>query len=108
MIDPMMNLLKNQLFPLGHITSTPGALVAFKEAGEYPEKYLQRHVNGDWGDLCKEDIAVNEEALKEGFRLMSAYTLGNGTKVWLVTESDRSSTTFLLPFEYQMFTNLSL
>jgi hypothetical protein len=40
-------------------------------------------------------------ALKEGTRLLSAYMLRDGmTKIWIITEADRSATTILLPDEY--------
>nr|MBA2637786.1 hypothetical protein [Solirubrobacterales bacterium] len=55
---------------------------------------------GDWGEVDEEDKAANERSLKEGTRLLSAYHLKDGTKVWLITEADRSATTLLLPQEY--------
>ena len=38
--------------------------------------------------------------LREGLRLVSAYHLPDGTKLWIITEADRSATTILLPDEY--------
>lgn len=61
---------------------------------------LDRHVIGDWGDVCDDDKSENELSLKEGFRLLSAYTDRHGTKFWIITEADRSSTTVLLPEDY--------
>lgn len=87
-------------FPLGQIVATPGALEAFREAGEEPLTYLERHLAGDWGEVCEEDRQENELSLREGFRILSAYTLSNGTKIWVISEADRSATTFLLPSEY--------
>ena len=60
---------------------------------------LRRHGAGDWGNLCAADKAQNNRALKEGTRLLSAYELA-GSKVWIITEADRSYTTVLLPEEY--------
>jgi hypothetical protein len=69
---------------------------------------LRRHAEGDWGEVDQHDWKANDAALKEGTRpvkhgiqsdLLSAYTL-NDTKVFLITEADRSATTFLLPSEY--------
>ena len=48
----------------------------------------------------KEDGAANDRALKDGERLLSAYVLDTGTKVWVITEWDRSATTILLPEQY--------
>lgn len=63
-------------------------------------RLLGRHQSGDWGDLSAEDIKENEFSVKEGFRLLSAYKLETGVKVWVITEADRSVTTILLPSEY--------
>ena len=47
-----------------------------------------------------EDAVENEIALGRGFRLLSAYRLNDGTRIWVITEADRSSTCVLLPEEY--------
>lgn len=75
-------------FEPGRIVSTPGALRAMEEAGENPASFLARHLEGDWGELDAEDIRENESALANGFRLLSAYRLSNGTKIWIITEAD--------------------
>lgn len=87
-------------FPLGQVVATPGALEALTRAGVVPEKYLARHVTGDWGTLSEEDCAENELSLREGLRILSAYVLPGETKIWIITEADRSATTILLPEEY--------
>ena len=87
-------------FPFGRLVATPGALEAFQRAGGSPAHFLRRHLAGDWGDLDEHDRAENERSLAQGYRLLSAYHLSDGTKVWLITEADRSNTTFLLPEEY--------
>ena len=55
---------------------------------------------GDWGLLEDEDWALNDEALREGGRLFSAYGTSKGQRLWVITEADRSVTTILLPQEY--------
>jgi hypothetical protein len=87
-------------FEVGRIVATPGALEALEVSGETPATFLHRHVVGDWGDLDEHDRAENDLSVKEGFRLLSAYTLRDGTRIWIITEADRSSTTILLPSEY--------
>ena len=82
------------------MVATPGALAAFEESGEEPTPYLRRHNGGDWGELAEHDIRENQVSLQQGFRLLSAYTLRSGAKIWIITEADRSSTTILLPEEY--------
>ncbi len=63
-------------------------------------EFLQRHAAGDWGEVDAHDKAENEYSLQQGFRLLSAYRLADGTKIWIITEADRSATTLLLPEEY--------
>jgi hypothetical protein len=88
------------LFALGRLVATPGALAALEENGQGCAAYLERHLRGDWGDLCDEDRQANDEALQQGLRLLSAYRLPEGAKIWIITECDRSATTVLLPEEY--------
>lgn len=87
-------------FPLGQVVATPSALEALQAAGQLPFAYLYRHQSGDWGELCAEDKAENELSVAQGYRILSAYTLPTGVKIWLITEYDRSATTLLLPSEY--------
>lgn len=51
-------------------------------------------------DVCPEDAQANERGLDDGDRLLSAYALPGGERVWVLTECDRSVTTVLLPREY--------
>ncbi len=84
---------------LGRVLATPGALRALSEAGEDPMRLLARHATGDWGDLDGHDRRENGRSLKNGWRVLSSYPVGDG-KVWVITEADRSCTTILLPEEY--------
>ena len=61
---------------------------------------LERHLAGDWGNLCDEDRVTNEQALLDGERLFSAYTKDGVPPIWIITECDRSVTTILFPDEY--------
>jgi len=88
------------LFPLGRVVATPGALRALEKAEQEPAEFLERHVNGDWGDVPEEDKRENEFSVQQGFRILSAYTTTAGDTLWLLTEADRSFTTILLPEEY--------
>ena len=87
-------------FPIGAVVATPGALDAFSRTGEVPIKFLRRHVAGDWGELDQADMAENDRSVEQGFRILSAYHLKDGTKIWVITEADRSSTCDLMPEEY--------
>ena len=95
-----METNKKPLFALGQTLATPGALEELQKAGISGLELLARHMAGDWGDLCREDKQENELSLKEGFRLLSAYKLPTGEKLWVITEADRSATTILRPDEY--------
>lgn len=87
-------------FPLGQVVATPGALRALAAAGRGPVEFLARHAAGDWGELCADDRKENDLAREHGSRIFSAYRLPDGTKIWIITEADRSATTILLPEEY--------
>jgi hypothetical protein len=89
-----------RLFSLGQIVTTPGAMDALLINCQPPSEFLVRHALGDWGSVCAEDRQVNDEAVKGGDQILSAYKLSDGTKVWVITEGDRSVTTILRPEEY--------
>jgi len=57
-------------------------------------------VAGNWGELDQDDMAENDRPAERGLRILSAYHLKDGTKIWVVTEADRSSTCDLMPEEY--------
>jgi hypothetical protein len=87
-------------FQLGQLVATPGALKAFQQTGQVPFEFLNRHLVGDWGDCDDQDARANDNALTRGGRIFSVYHLKDGTKIWIITEADRSSTCVLLPSEY--------
>lgn len=91
-----------QRFPRGRVVATPGALVTMNLAGIFfPAELLDRHVSGDWCDVPPEDARENELSVREGYRIISSYPVGeDDARVWVLTEADRSATTILLPSEY--------
>ena len=95
-----MNNQTQKLFPLGQIVATPGAIEALTEAKTPPMSLLIRHVAGDFGDIDSEDWQTNLDAIQEHARILSAYSLKTGEKLWIITEADRSSTCILRPDEY--------
>lgn len=84
-------------FPLGQVVITPTAAQHLDTIVVYES--LRRHAAGDWGDLCPEDACENEYSLQRGFRLFSAYGMGE-RRFWVITEADRSVTTILMPEDY--------
>jgi hypothetical protein len=87
-------------FSPGSVYGTAGVMEQFKASGDDPLAFLIRHLACDWGEVGAGDWHANEESLRIGERLLSAYTMSNGTRFWIITERDRSATTFLLPSEY--------
>ena len=87
-------------FRFGKLVATPGAIEALADAKQSPIEFVARHIKGDWGEVCEEDRQANEDALRDGDRLLSVYRTAKNTKLWLITEADRSSTCILLPEEY--------
>jgi hypothetical protein len=57
--------------------------------------YVHRHFQVD-----HLDEAENEISLKDGLRILSVSRLANCTRIWVITEADRSATTILLPEEH--------
>jgi hypothetical protein len=95
-----MIILSNALFQLGEVVATPGAVETMQRHNVLPQALLQRHVTGDWGVLCDEDIQSNNDAVQHGDRILSNYPIANNVRIWVITEWDRSVTTLLLPSEY--------
>ena len=85
-------------FSHGRMYATPGALQTFDR--DFLATCFDRHMHGDWGEMCDDDKRANDDALKHGGRLFSAYEDEQGRKLWIITEADRAATTLLLPDEY--------
>ena len=86
------------LFQSGRIVATTAVLAAVPRS--VINVALARHLSGDWGDMSDADRQANEQALKDGNRLFSAYQVREDTRIWIITEADRSATTVLLPEDY--------
>ena len=94
-MDEVRVEVREERFEVGDVVATPGAMRALVRA------LLVRHQSGDWGELDDEDKHQNEISIQHGMRILSAYILPiTGEKIWIITESDRSVTTLLLPSEY--------
>ena len=93
------------LFESRQNLATPAAIQALAEAQVAREDLLRRHFAGDWGDVNPDDWQENDRALDTGSRILSAYVISTGVRVWVMTEAAsatglRSATTILLPTEY--------
>jgi hypothetical protein len=92
-------------FSPGRLLATPGALKAMEESGQSPAFFLEKHLNGDWGEVDAEDGRANDQALVDGSRFLSAYRTLKGERIWIITEAvgedgRRASSTIILPQEY--------
>ena len=101
-------------FELGQVVMTRGVADFAAENTRFSAfvtRCMIHHAAGDWGDLTEEDIEMNNDALKNGGRLFSAYNFREPfateseygerrNKIWIITEYDRSATTVLFPDEY--------
>ena len=85
-------------FEIGRLLITPGALQ--KIAPEEVKESIGRHLSGDWGEVCEDDSVLNDWAMENNERMLSAYRSRAGERFWVITEADRSVTTILLPSEY--------
>ena len=93
---PMVD--KKAMLNLGRVVVTSQAM---SELGDTVCKMLSFCQNMTvWGnDLCDEDRQANEDALKNGQRIVSSWKLGY-EGYYVITEWDRSVTTILRKDEY--------
>ena len=98
--------------PIRRLVATPGALETIRrsvEDNEHTDELAQakllelvgRHARGDWGEVCKGDAKLNDEAAASGMqdRVLSSYLVG-GKTVWIITDAGAAVTTVLLPEDY--------
>ena len=101
-------------FAPGQIVATPGALALLTQHGVSADTILRRHLAGDWGTLCSDDANLNDEAVRDGSRILSSYEIAKSVTVWVITDAEtdideagnlltqprRMTTTILRPEDY--------
>lgn len=87
------------LFDLGKLLATTASLDHLELHHTSPIELVERHLRGDWGDVCMGDRCLNDDAVADGSRILSAYVIAD-IKLYVITEWDRSYTTILLASEY--------
>lgn len=97
--------VKSPLFKLGQVVATQACLEALQRNRQSPWEFLSRHVVGDWGVVDNEDKALNDQSVKDGSRILSAYVLKDATKIWCISDAEddngnRAVVTLLLPSDY--------
>lgn len=92
--------------PLGRLVMTAGVA---ELVGQRPAlaaaigAWIGRHAVNDCPNLDAHDRAANDAAIRDGDRVLTAWTLadtGGDGRLWIITEADRSSTCVLFPSEY--------
>jgi hypothetical protein len=66
---------------------------------------VERFMKQDWGDTCAEDWELNDLGFRDSDsygRILASYDYkpNNNYDLWIIRESDCSSTTILFPNEY--------
>lgn len=89
---------------LGRVVLSRG-VASRLNSGALPALWISAHLilhrSGHWGEVDEEDKRANDAAVQDGGRLLSVYVAPDGvTRVWVITEADRSITTVLFPDEY--------
>lgn len=90
-------------FELGQVVKTKGIAIACEQDKNFDKEVKQafaKYIQGNWGDTCKEDSELNNNAVKDNNdRIVAMYKTSKG-KIFIITEWDRSYTTILFAYEY--------
>lgn len=88
-------------FSLGKVYVTQAAVEALIRNEEELMHLLKRHREGDYGaEMCYDDRIVNEESIKRGGRVLSSYTLKDGTALWIITSAGWQESVAMVREEY--------
>ena len=98
--------LSGKYFELGKLIFTERVRCTADESSlfcRFVHDSMLRYMKKDWGEMGKEDIALNDSAVGNKERLFASYDTPKDLgfpKIWIITEWDRSVTTVLFPDEY--------
>lgn len=82
-------------FKLGQLVVSRNAL----DTGVNPLLLIFRHFRCDWGRVSVEDKILNDQAVDNGLRIVSKYTM-DGYDFFVITEASREYTTVMLCSDY--------
>lgn len=75
---------KDWKFPLGRTLVTRSVDKCMRDSSDFycfvMESLYSKYVHGDWGNTCKEDKKVNDDAVKNGERILAVYRDPNTKK----------------------------
>ena len=94
------NNSQRQKFPLGQIVATPAALDALAKSGDSAHGIFCSPCDRRLGRPLRADKQANDAASRKRRAHLFRVSPADGTKVWVITENDRSATTLLLPSDY--------
>ena len=82
-------MFKSKYFNLGQVVCTATINSVMTENKQFAREVMsamERYCNKDWGDLCKEDKQINEDALEypEDLYILAAYQTSKG-KIYIIT-----------------------
>lgn len=96
-------------FEIGEVVATRAVWEAMETNAEFKtfvSGCLSRYILYDWGDTCEEDWETNNDAVRNGERVIAVYNIPDAIEelfedtLWIITEWDRSTTTLLFPSDY--------
>lgn len=64
-------------FSLGRLVCTNRINDKIEQDNEFKkfvEESLARYTSSDWGDTCNEDVKMNNDAIRNGDRILAVYT----------------------------------
>lgn len=70
-------------FPTGEVRATTAALANVSK--EKLIRLVNRHIRGDWGDTCMADQKANEQAIRDGDRILSWYQISGKIRILIIT-----------------------
>lgn len=84
------------LFQLGVVVATAEAALALAKSRTQPEELLEQHGSGIFGEVGPEQWRANFDAIQNGGRIVSTFSVVSGDRLLVVTEANRASTTIML------------
>lgn len=73
-------------FEMGLIVATGCAALALARARTQPEALLRRHGSADFGEVDAAEWQANLDAIENGGRVRSSYTLSSGDRLHVITQ----------------------
>lgn len=92
--------------PLGRCVMTAGVAALVRQQPALAAQiatWIRRHAVNDCPDLSEHDRHANEDAIRDGDRVLTSWTVktaDDDVKLFVITEWDRSLTTVLRADEY--------